>query len=136
LSEVFYWGAQSDNYVYTFIPHVIVGVSSNVASNQYDLGGANTARCGSGETYTSWTSGTTNPISSTLRTFFITVTIITASVCTVFAIGWYIRHWASAPRKSIEQREVLADDDYMDEDDMRRIAMMGRERDLIQTVGT
>jgi hypothetical protein len=146
LSEVFYWGAssQSDssssNYDYTFRPHVTVGMSSNVASSAYDLGGANTARCSSGGTYTNWTSGITNTLSSTLSPFFITIGIIAAGVCVIFAIGWYIRylvHAAAMRRaKHISQRDVLVDDDYMDEEDMRRIAMMGRERDLIQTVGT
>jgi hypothetical protein len=154
LSEVFYWGAspsqQSDgsssssssssNYDYAFTPHVTVGMASNVYGNSYDLGGANTARCSSGGTYTNWTSGVTNTVSSSLSAFFITIGIIASSVCAIFAIGWSIRYLchAAAVRNSkvISQRDVLVDDDYMDEDDMRRIAMMGRERDLIQTVGS
>jgi hypothetical protein len=142
LNEVFYWGSQSDNYEYTFTPRVAVGMSSNVAADQYDLGGANTARCSSGGTYTNWTSGITNTVSITLKKVFIAATLIAAGVCMVFAIGLCIRHFlatrARAPdtKKIISQRDVLVEDDYLDEDDMRRIAMMGRERDLIQTVGT
>jgi hypothetical protein len=115
-------------------------MSSNVVADEYDLGGANTARCSSGGTYTNWTSGITNTVSITLSKVFMGAAVIAAGVCLVFAIGLCVRHWLHArvpeTKKMLSQREILVDDDYMDEDDIKRIAMMGRERDLIQTVGT
>ena len=85
--QQFYWGDQNDSYEYSFVPKVTVGISSNVETNYYyDLGGANTNKCYSGNTFSSWTIGVRKSAANTFITFFISfgILLFTISSITLF----------------------------------------------------
>lgn len=114
ISEQFYWGSQSDSYEYSFTPKVIVGVASVQNKNQYDLGGANTNQCGSGNTFTAWTNGVRKTAADTFVSFMLTFGTLLAVILVICGVGWLIMRHAKArePRKEIIVDEVLDEASY------------------------
>ena len=109
ISERFYWGSQNDSYEYSFTPKVIVGVASGQNRNQYDLGGANTDKCGSGNTFTAWTEGVRKTAADTFATFMLTFGTLLAALLIIGLVGWWIMRHAKAkqPKKEVIVDEVL-----------------------------
>jgi hypothetical protein len=127
--EQFYWGSQDDAYEYSFLPKVVIGITSDPAKNVYDLGGANSEYC-SGNTFTKWTTGVGKSVSNTLRTFLITFGLLMGTIISILWAGCYI---TKANRRKIGDEEVLIDQDLIDQDkeNERKIAMVGKNRDLV-----
>ncbi|KAL7566680.1 hypothetical protein ACA910_017743 [Epithemia clementina (nom. ined.)] len=147
MSNQFYWGAQNDNYSYKFRPHMVVGLSSQQGSYKYNLGGANTDNCENGS-FTNWSNKVQRSISSTVHTFIVTLGVMMGAAILICSGYWYIRknyltsqheeegdepHFKKQPNRAASHMSDVAqdDDDYINQDHFKRIAMMGRERDLI-----
>lgn len=83
IKKQFYWGNQNDNYEYSFIPKITVGIASTLNSNYYDLGGANTNNCYSGNTFNKWTYGVRKSAANTFITFIITFSILLITILSI-----------------------------------------------------
>lgn len=128
LSDKFYFDSADDDYAYSFKPVPSIGFMSAVDSNYFDLGGANTNRCAGG-TFQNWSTGMGNTISSTLRFFFVTFCVLFVLSAAFLTWRYYTmkRELESVQKKPLEAMQ----EDLLDDEDVRRIAMMGREKDLI-----
>lgn len=98
LSKTFYWGSQSDGYSYSFIPKVVVGVASTVNSNVFDLGGANTNKC-AGSVNNDWTMGARKSMANSIKSFFATFGLLSASILAIVSAGWCILRQSRARSK-------------------------------------
>jgi len=137
----FYFADQADDYDYKFKPKVVVGLSSQQNSNSYNLGGANTNQC-DGESFTKWSNGIARSVSGPLHAFIVTMIVLALGALSVMSGLWYFNKYYRLHFEKDEdddkQKKLnttasdLVADDYIDEEDMKRIAMMGgRERDMI-----
>jgi hypothetical protein len=126
VNEQFYWGSQNDEYEYNFKPVATIGFASATQNYQYyDLGGANTDKC-KGGTFQNWSPNVGNSAKDTIVFFMITLGLLLGVTSLVVACRWYtMRSVESKPKKEAMEEELL------DEEDVQRIAMMGREKDLI-----
>jgi hypothetical protein len=113
INHMFYWGSQSDSYTYSFTPKVIVGISSDLANNVYDLGGANTNSC-KGEVVSDWTVGVRKSMANSIKSFFATFGILCGSIVILIITGWCITRQSSAAKipKSIIVDEELDEMSY------------------------
>jgi hypothetical protein len=111
--HMFYWGSQSDSYTYSFTPRVVVGITSDVANNIYDLGGANTNNC-KGAVVNDWTVGVRKSMANSIKTFFATFGILMGSIVALIIAGWCITRQSRAPKipKSIIVDEELDEMSY------------------------
>ena len=136
VSQKFDWGEKNDEYTYTFRPHMVVGLANRQGSYNYNLGGANTNSCENGS-LTSWSSRFRRSVSTTVHTFIITLGVLLCLIVMAVSGYWYVKRkyiQGLYSRKETSQKAgtyVDDDDDYMNHDHIKRIAMMGRERDLI-----
>lgn len=145
VNNMFYWGAATDEYSYKFRPHMIIGLSSQQGSYRYNLGGANTESCEHGS-YTNWSLKARRWANSTIHTFVVTMGVIFGACILGFSLYWFVKRKYRHQKKDQIQPEkeenllpkpisivpaVDNDDDYIDHDHLKRIAMMGREKDLI-----
>ena len=127
ISEKFYFDAQSDDYSYNFKPVPSIGFMSSLNQNYFDLGGANTDSC-KGGTFQNWSTSMGNSASKTIRFFLITFGALLALSLTFLA--W--RYYAMKRELNVGTRKVESmQEELLDDEDVRRIAMMGREKDLI-----
>jgi len=127
VTEKFYFAYQNDEYQYNFKPIASIGFASDVNKNYFDLGGANTDSCPGG-TFKNWSTGIDNTASKTIQFFLITFGAL------LFGTGAFLawRYWAVKRELNVgPKREESMQEDLLDEEDVRRIAMMGREKDLI-----
>ena len=127
VTDKFYFGSQSDDYDYNFKPVPSIGFVSDVDTKYYDLGGANTNSCAGG-TFQNWSTGMGNTAAKTIHFFLVTFAVLFAGSMAFLAWRYYTmkRELDIVPRKMEAMQEELLDDE-----DVRRIAMMGREKDLI-----
>lgn len=126
VSEKFYFGNKQEDYDYQFKPVPVIGFTSNVEQNYYDLGGANTQAC-KGGTFQNWSTNMGNTASKTLRLFLVTFGILFAVSMTF--IAW--RYFAMKRELKVGPKREEMEEELLDDEDLRRIAMMSREKDLI-----
>jgi len=127
VTEKFYFAKQNDEYQYSFKPVPSIGFSSDLNKNYFDLGGANTDSCAGG-TFKNWSTGVSNTASKTIQFFFVTFGALLA------ASGAFLAWRYCAIKRELDispKREEAMHEELLDEEDFRRIAMMGREKDLI-----
>eukprot|EP00522_Entomoneis_paludosa_P013866 CAMPEP_0172447994 /NCGR_PEP_ID=MMETSP1065-20121228/7105_1 /TAXON_ID=265537 /ORGANISM="Amphiprora paludosa, Strain CCMP125" /LENGTH=294 /DNA_ID=CAMNT_0013199367 /DNA_START=40 /DNA_END=924 /DNA_ORIENTATION=+ len=134
----FYFGDQDDDYDYKFKPHIVVGISSYQNPNVYDLGGANTKKC-AGATFNSWTN-VAKTVSGPLHAFIVTMGVFCFFACSIAAAYMYFKR-NYVYRGSAKEDPFVTDDeaaaaaiatgDFINEEDVKRMAMMSREQDLI-----
>jgi hypothetical protein len=105
--QTFYWGSQSDDYTYTFTPKVVVGITSTVDSNVFDLGGANTNHC-QGDVINDWTVGIRKSMSNSIKSFFATFGILTGSIVAILLAGWCITRQSRTPKIP---KAIIVDED-------------------------
>ena len=139
LHQNFYWGQQSDNYNYSFVPKAYLGISSGENKNQYDLGGANVDNC-AGNTFTSWTTGVRKSAGSTVQTFLVTFGILLASVLGILGLGYFIFNQSgSTPvgkpvAKDSKTKALMAESGDSEDDEnetFAKMSMMGRHSNLV-----
>jgi hypothetical protein len=105
--QKFYWGGQSDSFTYSFTPKVVVGITSNVASNVFDLGGANTGNC-NGAVVSDWTVGIRKSMANSISSFFATFGILMGSICATLLAGWCITRQS---RNQMRPKPLIVDED-------------------------
>ena len=106
MKQRFYWGSQSDSYEYSFVPKVIVGIASG-ANQKYDLGGANTDKCYSGNTFTSWTEGVRKTAADTFANFMLTFGTLIAVLTVIGLVAFFLAKQA----KKRTKKEVIVDEE-------------------------
>lgn len=129
VTEKFYFDKQNDEYdEYNFKPVPSIGFVSDQDKNYFDLGGANTDACAGG-TFKNWSTGMGNTAGKTIRFFLVTFGVLLGATGLFLAWRYFVMKReldASTPNKKEEMEEEL-----LDEEDVRRIAMLAREKDLI-----
>jgi hypothetical protein len=137
ISEKFYFDDQSDDsYEYNFKPVPSIGFLSDPNSRNFDLGGANTDYC-EGGLFKNWSSNLQSTLSKTLKFFLVTLGAFLAAGLGFVAWRYCVLRRDSLLQQSSRRKEQEASpfqvmhDDLMDEEDLRRIAMLAREKDLI-----
>lgn len=129
LKKQFYWGSQSDSYEYSFIPKIVVGISSSAGSSTYELGGANTDSCYSGNTFSSWTTGIRKSAANTFATFALTFGILSG---TILAIALFTYCMMQQAKRRRYRKENIIVDEEVDENDYHRIAtLVGKEKGFV-----
>lgn len=128
LEKTFYWGTQSDSYEYSFVPKVIIGISSDPSKGQFDLGGANTQYC-AGNSFMKWTTGVGQSASNTVKSFFITFGILMGVILGIFLAGMAVVRAASAPPPSSTRYKLEIDD--VERNEQYKIKMLGKNQDLV-----
>jgi len=108
MSERFYWGSQSDSYEYTFVPKVVVGISSAANQKYYDLGGANTDQCYSGNTFNAWTEGVRKSAADSFVTFMLTFGTLLAVLVVIGLVAYFLIKQANKKRP---KKEVIVDEE-------------------------
>lgn len=126
VSEKFYFDSQTDDYEYNFKPTPSIGFMSSVDKNYYDLGGANTNACAGG-TFQNWSTNMGNTASKTVHFFLVTFGILFAATMTF--VVW--RYFQMKYELNVGPKRELMEEELLDEEDVRRIAMLSREKDLI-----
>lgn len=131
IQDKFYFDSAVDDYVASsFKPVPSVGFQSDVEINYYDLGGANTDYCAGG-TFQNWSTGMGNTMSKTLHFFLVTFAVLFVVSAAFLAWRYYaMKRELDAVTMNKKPLEAMQED-LLDEEDVRRIAMMGREKDLI-----
>ena len=130
ISEKFYFEDQNDAYEYNFKPVPSIGFMSGEDVKYFDLGGANTDDCDGGA-FQHWSSNFQKTISKAITFFLATLGVM--FVFSMVFVAWRYtvlkreRQWQSTPKASFQAMQ----DEMLDDDDVRRIAMLARERDLI-----
>lgn len=130
ISDRFYWSGkdENDNYEYSFIPKVVIGISSTEKSNVYDFGGANTNHC-YGNTFNTWTSGVKRTAADTVASFFFTFGILMGTIFAVLLAGVCIYRQAQKQR---QRREKIIVDEEFDEAAYQNLAsMVAAQKDLV-----
>jgi len=107
ISERFYWGSQNDSYEYSFVPKVVIGIASG-ANQKYDLGGANTNQCDSGNTFMGWTKGAGKTAADTFVTFMLTFGTLLAVLIVIFLVGYLLMKQA---KRRVPKKEVIVDEE-------------------------
>lgn len=137
ISEKFYFEDQSDDsYEYNFKPVPSIGFLSDPDGRNFDLGGANTDYCAGGM-FQNWSANLQNTLSNTLKFFMVTLGIFLAASFAFVAWRYCVWRRDSLLQQTSRSKEQRASafqvmhDDLMDEEDLRRIAMLAREKDLI-----
>lgn len=136
---VFYFDDLEDNVDYKFKPKVVIGLSDQQNSEKYNLGGANTGQC---YEESSWTENFQQLFESPMKSFMMTSIVLLVAFLTISGCIWCVRRKIAKrrgqklvpdKRKNLEPTmSDIAADDFIDEEDMKRIAMMnGRKLDLI-----
>lgn len=110
LKKQFFWGGQSDSYEYSFVPQLVVGIASDSSTGTYDLGGANTNNCNSGNTFSNWTVGVRKSAANTLTTFLITFGILVAATIAITMFTCCIMRQAQR-YKYRKEKIVVVDED-------------------------
>ena len=129
ITDKFYFdSANDDDYSHSFKPVPSIGFTSSIDMNYFDLGGANTDYC-KGGTFQNWSTGMGNTASATLHFFLVTFAVL--FVVSGAFLAW--RYYAMKRELQVVHKKPLEamQEDLLDEEDVRRIAMMGREKDLI-----
>lgn len=127
ISEVFYWPEQDDGYdAYSFVPKIIVGMSSEQGTGDYDLGGANADQCNNYRF--GWTTGVRKTFANTLRTFLITFGILAGCVVVVSAFAVYIVRKAKRKRR---KEQIIEEDFPENANNYHKINYIGQNRDLV-----
>lgn len=131
IQDKFYFESAVDDYdASSFQPVPSIGFQSDVEKNYYDLGGANTDYCAGG-TFQNWSTNMNNTMSASLRFFLVTFAALFAVSAAFLAWRYYaMKRELDAVTMSKKPLEEMQED-LLDEEDVRRIAMMGREKDLI-----
>lgn len=129
LKQQFYWGSQSDSYEYSFIPKIVVGITATAGSSTYELGGANTDSCYSGNTFSSWTTGIRKSAANTFATFAITFGILSG---TLLAIAFFTYCMMRQAKRQHYRKENIIVDEEVDENDYHKIAsLVGTEKGFV-----
>lgn len=123
----FYLGEQeeSDSYSYNFVPHVVIGFSSNEEVGYYDLGGANTDSC-EGKSFLAWTNKIGRK-SETLQTFLLVFGLLSFTIVAVGMMGYYIVKQARDVVAASVKEELLDHDN-----EAHKMALVGQNRDLVK----
>jgi hypothetical protein len=137
IKKQFYWGNQNDNYDYSFVPKIMIGVASTETINYYDLGGANTNKCYSGNTFSNWTIGVRKSAATTFESFIISFGILLVSILFIIVFTYCIIKETSR-RKYYKESDTMInktkkDNIVVDEiNDYHRLAnLMGKESGLV-----
>jgi hypothetical protein len=136
----FYWGSQNDNYDYSFVPKIVVGIASTDSSNSFDLGGANTNKCYSGNTFSNWTTGVRKSAANTVSSFIISFGILIATVLFIVLFTYCIiketsrRKYYKESDTMINKSSIVVNENVIVDEihDYHRIAaLMGKESGLV-----
>lgn len=125
--EKFYFDKKNDSYEYNFKPVPSIGFTSSVDTNYFDLGGANTKSCAGG-TFQNWSTNMGNTAARTIRFFLVTFAILFAA--SMSFVAWRYLKMKNELKIAGPKREAM-EEEFLDDEDVRRIAMMSREKDLI-----
>jgi hypothetical protein len=127
----FYWeesdGTNSDQ---SFYPTVTVGFKSNLNSNAYDYGGANTDLC-SGSSFITWTNGVATSYANALGNFVRSFGILLVTIGCLGAFIWVLvkrpKSFKDARQKISGKRNPLLDDEF----DFSKMRKSGQTNDLV-----